>query len=166
MAILTLVPRNDPILQEKLPRFDFLNPDIDPVQLAVDLTETMLSCNGIGLAANQVGLRHRVFVIKSAPVLACFNPVVVDHGEDFVTREEGCLSFPGLFVKIRRPQVIRVRYTQPNGETITRVFQDLTAQIFQHELDHLDGIVFTKRASRIHLEQAENRRKRMQRAKS
>jgi peptide deformylase len=71
-----------------------------------------------------------------------------------VSLEEGCLTFPGLTVKIKRPQHIRVRFTKPNNETITRQFTGMTARIFQHELDHLDGIIFYNRANRFHRDRA------------
>ena len=157
--VLNLVSSNDPILYEKIKRFDFDNPLINPNQLAVDLTETMLSKNGIGLAANQVGLRHRAFVIRSNPVIACFNPIVVDESSETWNDYEGCLTFPGMLIKIKRPKTIKVRYTQPNGETLTKIFQGITARIFLHELDHLEGIVFTKRASPTRLAMAKNKMK-------
>lgn len=154
--ILELVKKTDPILTDVMPKFDFNNPIMDPSELAINLSETMLHYNGAGLAANQVGIRTRVFVIKAAPILACFNPVIVDVGPDKLTLEEGCLTYPGLFVKIQRPQVIKVRYTMANGETVTKVFQDLTARAFQHETDHLDGLRFFDRATKYHKDLAFN----------
>lgn len=150
-----LVSRYDKILKTKLDRFDFSNPPIDPIELAHDLAQTMLDKNGMGLAANQLGLPYRVFAIKANPILVCFNPIIVDESlSNQIYLEEGCLSFPGLIVKVKRPAKIKVRYTEPNSETVTKTFEGLTARIFQHELDHLDGIVFTQRAHKIHLEQA------------
>lgn len=135
-------------------RFDFSNPPIDPIELAKILTETMLKENGIGLAANQMDLPFNVFVIKSNPVICAFNPRIVDYIGEEVYLEEGCLSFPGLAVKIKRPQGIRVRFTQPNGETITKEYHGLTARTIQHEIDHLNGVIFYERANRIHRERA------------
>lgn len=155
--ILNLVAKDHPLLQTKLDTFDFDNPPTEPNQLARDLAETMLANNGIGLAANQCGLPYRVFVIKSNPILCCFNPRIVDVSTQEVYLEEGCLTFPGLFYKIKRPRKIKVRYTQPNGETVTQVYEGITARIFQHELDHLDGVLFSSRASLFHREQAERR---------
>jgi peptide deformylase len=71
-----------------------------------------------------------------------------------VSLEEGCLTYPGLIVKIKRPQHVRVRFTKPNGETITKLFTGMTARIFQHELDHLDGIIFYNKANRVHRDKA------------
>ena len=154
-----LVSSNDPILKEVLPRFDFNNPPMDPHELAHTLAQTMLKNNGIGLAANQIGLPYRVFVVAADPILCCFNPKIVDVGEDNLWLEEGCLSFPDLYVKIKRPQVIRIRYTRPDGETVTEQYQDLTARIMQHELDHLDGICHLSRANSYHLQQAKKNKK-------
>ena len=150
--ILDLVHENDPILNEKLPRFDFSNPSVDPSQLAIDLTETMLSKKGIGLAANQVGWRHRLFVVSASPVICCFNPIIVDRSEKTNVLEEGCLSFPGLLIKMVRSDSIKIRYTQPNGETVTKIFQGMTARVMQHEYAHLEGGLFSHGLSRIQLE--------------
>lgn len=155
--IIDLIPKDHDLLRAKLEPFDFSNPPTDPIQLAKDLTETMLHHNGIGLAANQVGLPYRVFVIKANPILACFNPKIVSQSGEEIELEEGCLTFPNYYVKVRRPKQIRVRYTYPNGETVTQIYDGMTARIFQHELDHLNGILFMSRASLFHREQAERR---------
>lgn len=98
-------------------------------------------------------------------VIGVFNPRIVDTSEETVLLDEGCLSFPGLFVKIRRPKKIRARYTLPNGETVTQVFDGMTARIFQHELDHLDGVVYYTRANPIHLEKGKKLAKKIERRK-
>jgi peptide deformylase len=157
--ILNLVEKTNPILLEKMPNFNMLNPPTDPIQLARDLTETMLQHNGLGLAAPQVGLRHRVFVIKANPIICCFNPIIVSNTGEEIALEEGCLTFPNYYVKVRRPKQIRVRYSYPNGEVVTEIYDGMTARIFQHELDHLDGILFTSRATLFHREQAERKAK-------
>lgn len=156
-----LVDANDPILKQKLPRFDFNNPPADPHEIAHILAQTMIKNEGLGLAANQVGLPYRVFVVMGNPILCCFNPMIVDESEDTLLMEEGCLSHPNLYVKIKRPQVIRIRYTRPDGVTVTEQYQDLTARVMQHELDHLDGICHLQRANPIHLQQARNKMKKL-----
>lgn len=155
-----LVIKTDPILKLKTEKFDFNNPPIDPVQLVLDLAQTMMYYNGIGLAAPQCGLPYRVFLIKSNPIIVCFNPHIIDIGEENISLEEGCLTFPGYFLKIKRPKIIKVRYTQPNGEVITKIFDGMTARVFQHELDHLNGILFQTHATLYHREQAERKMKR------
>jgi len=152
---LKLVPPNDPILTKPCDVFDFSNPPIDPIELAKDLVKTMYDSNGIGLSANQVGIPYRVFAMRGSPEnFVCFNPKLVQPSEMEVILEEGCLTYQGLLVKIKRPQHIRVRFTTPNGETLTKQFTGMTARTFQHELDHLDGIIFYNRANRYHRDQA------------
>lgn len=153
--ILELVEPNHPILKQALPKFDFSNPPEDPIEIAANLGDTMLANNGLGLAANQVGLSYRVFVMKATPLpIVCYNPIIVDQSTETVLLEEGCLSHPNLFVKIKRPKKIKVRYAEPNGNVVTQIFDGMTARVFQHELDHLDGVCHINRANRFHLEQA------------
>ena len=154
MPILTLVHHDDPILRTALEPFDFANPPTDPIQLAKDLTETMIQNKGLGLAANQCGLPYRMFVITGQQVLACFNPKIIDTSTTTVLLDEGCLSYPGLAIKIKRPKMIRVRFTMPNGQTVTQKFDGITARCFLHELDHLDGVLHINRANPYHKEKA------------
>lgn len=158
-----LVPCNDPILKQPLDKFNFQDPPMDPIELAHVLAETMIRENGLGLSANQIGLPHRVFAIKAEQIIVCYNPIIVDTSEEQLYLEEGCLSFPLLFVKVKRPKTIKVRYTEPNGNIVTKVFDGLTARVFQHELDHLNGIVYTSRANSLHLEQAKKKLKQIKR---
>lgn len=157
-----LVDRNHPILREQLQNFDFSNPPMNPVELANDLIETMNEHNGIGLSANQIGLPYRVFVMRSAPeAVVCFNPRLIDSSSEEVQLEEGCLSYPYFFVPIKRPKLIKVRFTSYDGTTTTKKFDGITARCFQHELDHLNGVIFTKRANLYHLEKAKKAEKMM-----
>ncbi len=139
--------------------FDFSNPPINPIDLARDLTECMLEFNGLGLAANQVGLPYRVFTIKANPVLVCFNPRIVDSTTETVKLEEGCLTFPNLVLKVSRPKSIRCRFTLPNGYTDTYKYTGMTARIFQHEFDHLEGRLFTERVGPVSLTMAKEKMK-------
>lgn len=150
-----LVKPNDPILSSVCESFNFGNPPFDPIEFAQDLVKFMYDRNGIGIAANQVGVPYRIFAMRGSPEnFVCFNPKIVQPSAAFVSLEEGCLTFPGLTVKIKRPQHIRVRFTKPNNETITRQFTGMTARIFQHELDHLNGILFYNKANRFHRDKA------------
>lgn len=152
--IYDLIPENSEILKTKIERFNFSDPPINPTELAINLTETMLEHKGAGLSANQCGLLYRVFVIKSNPVIACFNPIIVGRGEKMEILEEGCLSYPGYYIKVKRPKAIKMRFTLPNGETRTEIFSGLTARVMQHEYDHLEGINFKSLASTYHREKA------------
>ena len=150
----SLVPSTDPILKEPIGQFDFNNPPTDPIQLAHDLAETMIANNGLGLSANQIGLPYRAFAVMAEKIIVFFNPKIVDYSEETIYMEEGCLSYPNLFIKVKRPQKIKIRYTEPNGNTVTKTFNGLTARVIQHEYDHMEGVVHLQRANRIHKEQA------------
>jgi peptide deformylase len=152
--IVPILGKDHPILKEEMPAFDFQNPIMDPVELYINLAETMRENEGMGLSANQIGVRTRAFVMRAEEIIGVFNPRVVDISSETVMLEEGCLSYPNLFVKIKRPKSIKVRFTTPDGETSTKTFTGMTARVFLHELDHLNGIAHTSRANRYHLEQA------------
>lgn len=150
MKIITF-PNN--ILREQMPFFDFSNPTVDPKQLEKDMLETMYEHDGIGLAANQVGIRARVFVMghRDNPEagMAFFNPTVLENTSEIADLEEGCLSFPGIFVKIKRPTAIKARWQNSSGEIVEGTFEGYECKCFLHELDHLEGIVFKDRVSSL-----------------
>lgn len=151
----TLVNKDASILTQPTKRFDFLAPPFEPVQFAQDLIKFMYDNNGIGLAANQVGVPYSIFAMRGTPEnFVCFNPTIVWYSDAIVDLEEGCLTFPGLFVKIKRPQHIRVRFNTPNGDVETRKFTGLTARIFQHEYEHLQGKLYTDNVSKLKLDMA------------
>ena len=152
--ILELVDRNDPILHTPTPEFDFYAAPVNPIELYQNLAETMLHHNGLGLAAPQCGLPYRFFVIKSDPVIGMFNCRIVDQSQATIVLDEGCLTYPNLFFKVRRPTAIKVRYEQPDGETKTAEYTGMTARIIQHELDHVNGVVFLDRISKLERERA------------
>lgn len=149
-----LIDYNSSILGKELPLFDFNNPPIDPLELAKNLLETMRHHKGIGLSANQVGLPYRVFVMEGEPAFACFNPKIVDVSEETVSLVEGCLSYPGVNVPVKRPAHVRVRFAAPDGNVMTRKFTGMTARIFQHEFDHLQGVNFLQKMHPVHKEKA------------
>jgi peptide deformylase len=106
---------------------------------------------GIGLAATQVGILHRVLVYRvehDSPVNALVNPVIEWTGSDEETLEEGCLSLPGVHVDVERPVYVRVRAHDATGEPILIEASGLEARVIQHEIDHLDGVLILDRASR------------------
>jgi peptide deformylase len=148
------VPYDDPILRQEMPVFDFSNPPTNPVILYEELAENMLEYKGIGLSANQIGLPYRAFVLRAEEIIGVFNPKVVDFSKETAIIEEGCISNPGLFIKIKRPEKIKARYTLPNGETVTKHFDGMTARCFLHEMDHLNGLLYTRRANKFHLDKA------------
>jgi peptide deformylase len=152
-----LVPADDPILREEQTVFDFQSPPTDPIELAHELVQHMMYYDGMGLAAPQLGLPYRVFAVRAKPNLVIFNPEVVDFTDEEIKLEEGCLTFPNLFMKVKRPKSIKVRYDEPNGSVQTKVFTGMTARIFLHEMDHLDGILFIDRVSDLTLKMAKKK---------
>ena len=147
-----LVSHNDPILKVECADFNWAEPQIDDIiEFSRTFIKFMYDNNGIGLAAPQIGLPYRIFAMRGDPEnFIVINPRIVDKTSEEIYLEEGCLSFPGLLVKVKRPKSIKVRFEVPNGDTMTKTFTGMTARIFQHEYDHLDGILFTERANRVH----------------
>jgi peptide deformylase len=143
-----LVPLGHPALSMVMPEFDFATATINPVDFASSLVETCRKYRGLGLSANQCGFEHRVFVMgHDTEYVAYFNPKVVAVVEDdgLAHMEEGCLSFPMLNIRITRPKTIDVEYQDYNGQKQTKRFSGITARCFLHELDHMNGIVYTNR---------------------
>jgi peptide deformylase len=161
--ILNLVKDGHPLLMQAMEDFDFRNPPCDPIELANNLIETMKHYKGLGLSANQCGLPYRAFALWSADPLVIFNPRVVDQTGEFVALEEGCLTYPNLYLKIKRPRAVKVRYEDAFGDTHTERYIGMTARGFLHEMDHLDGVIYTKRASPLHLSRAMNQKKQLDR---
>lgn len=140
------------MLRSEVPAFDFKNPSVDPLELTQTLIREMKNNKGVGLAANQLGINARAFVLYSDPPMVCFNPRITAFSDEEVLLEEGCLSYPGTAVKVKRPKHIRARFQDPYGNVVTKKFTGMAARIFQHELDHLNGIEYFQRANPIHLE--------------
>jgi peptide deformylase len=143
----------NPFLRHKAEEYDFENCILDPIKLEQELIETMLAHDGIGLAAVQVGIPVRVFVMghRDNPdaAQAFFNPIVIANTDDIQDLEEGCLSFPGMYVNIKRPSKIRARWQNSQGEWQEDEFDGYNCKCFLHELDHLEGIVFQDRVSTL-----------------
>ena len=125
-----------------------------------DMIRLMLDERGMGLAANQIGITKRFFAIghdsfdtfqKHAII---WNPQVINSSEEKVIDIEGCLSFKGIFVKVERPKVIEVQYETTQGKTRFAKLDGMESKCFQHELDHLDGITFNKRVSKLRWQMA------------
>ena len=131
--------------------------DGDAKQLENNMIDFMLANRGIGLAANQIGIAKRVFVmgsnnIEGFPVpFAVFNPVIKEASSELVLDEEGCLSYPGLFLKLKRPSWIVAEYQDSEGNTKEIRADGYLAKCFQHEYDHLNGVCFVDRVSQMKL---------------
>jgi len=150
-----IVKYPDAILTTPTEKFDFTNPPVKPEELTVELLRTMNDNNGVGLAANQIGLPYSVMAIRGYPEnFVFFNPKIVNESAEMDSMEEACLSFPGVSLKIKRPKEIRLRFQMPSGATETKTFTGLTARTIQHEIDHLNGVLFINRANRYHRDKA------------
>lgn len=159
--ILPLVGEDNPILKQVIPEFDFKNPSVDPISLASSLVETCKYYKGYGLSANQCGLSYRVFVMgANEEYVAFFNPKILSSsGECHMI--EGCLSFPLLGLRITRPEVIEVEYQDFNGVTRTAKYTGISARCFQHELDHMNGIVYTEKCKPMALKSGVDKRNKL-----
>ena len=151
-TVFNLVPETDSILKEVMPEFDFNNKETTAIGLASALVETCKKHKGYGLSANQCGFKYRVFVMgHGEEYVAFFNPKIIDtRGE--VHMAEGCLSFPFLGLHITRPAEIDVEYQDYNGVVRYQTFTGISARCFQHELDHLNGIVYTEKVKPMALQ--------------
>jgi len=152
MSVLKIVKYPSDILLQKLQPVE--NFDSDLKYIVKDMFETMYAYNGIGLAANQVGINKRIVVVdvslreerKVLPI-ALINPQIVNYSKKKQVAEEGCLSFPGFFEKVVRSLSVEVEYYDINGKRQRIIAEGLLARVLQHEIDHINGIVFVKRMS-------------------
>lgn len=150
-----LVDRLDPIVNTKTIDIDFSNPQIDVSELDIKLKRAYKQFGGYGITANMIGIPYSAIAIGMGDRVECaFNPKIVAESPEKIYMEEGDLLYPGLILKIKRPNEIRVRYTNVDGSTDTAKFSGLTSRIIQHYIDTLNGIHFIKRASKFHLDQA------------
>lgn len=161
--ILRHVKPDSDILRKTMDSFNFHQPQTDPIQLAKDLYETLMSTQYLGLSAPQVGLPYRVFALRTTPGIVCFNPRIVDRSSEEIVLDEMSMTHEHLVVPIKRSKKIKVRYLQPNAEVKTEIFDGMTARYFMHQLDYLDGIVYTQKANKVHLERAMRKRKQLER---
>lgn len=143
----------DRVLKSKAQPIDKVDDDIK--QLAEDMLETMYLNKGIGLAANQVGVLKRIFVMDVAQregnkePMVLINPEITWTSEEQETKEEGCLSIPGYFGDVTRPAGIKVKYLTLEGKEEERECTGWESACVQHEIDHLDGILFTDHLSKL-----------------
>jgi len=155
-----LVNENSEILRTKCIDYDF-DIDGDPMPIIEKMTKVMFENNGIGLALAQVGINSRIFIMGNKDLLvACINPVIVNY-RGLHKDQEGCLSFPNLWLNVNRASEIDVRFYQVDGTVKEVTLNGLMARVYQHELEHLDGICFDTKISRVSLNLAKKRRKKL-----
>ena len=164
----TLLPPNDPRVLSGIAEFniDIFKEDekIELKEFVDNMFETMKKYGGIGLSANQVGKPYRMFVMGDHPNISkgkkwvCINPKITNVTKDLIRYKEGCLTFPFLFLDIERPQDISVEYLDENLEKKEEHMTGIVARCFQHEFDHMQGIVFTEHVSKLKLDMAMKKR--------
>lgn len=155
-----LVKEDDPILYEACDKFDFENPAFDLDETLKLMRDVMKRKNGAGLAAPQVGVNSRIFLMVHDNVeTVCINPEIFTYSDKQIIYKEGCLSFPNLRLTVKRPEVITVSWYDENGKEHQDRLSYLQSRIFQHEMDHVDGITFQDRVSKLKLKMAETKRK-------
>lgn len=159
---LKLLKENDPKLLEISEEWNF-RADGDPSELVKEMTRVMFLNNGIGLSAIQCGVAKRILIMgNEKELIACINPKIVALSEEREVVQEGCLSFPNLWLKVKRPNTVKVTYQTVTGEEVEAEFDGLRARVFLHEFDHLMGVTFDQRVSELGLQMAKERRKRKQ----
>ena len=169
--VFPLIPPNDPrllmqvapFMDDTLEQFGFA----DRKELSKVMYDNMAKYGGLGLSANQLGLPYRMFVMGGHPqiedgkVRSVFNPLINDVSPESINLKEGCLSFPFLFLSIKRPKWCSVSYTDENGEEVNETLHGMSARIFMHENEHMNGYVFTDLVSKLKLERAEKSKQKM-----
>ena len=171
MKELKLIPPNEPRVNNAIAPFvdDMLKDEEikDRQELSDAMFEAMSKYGGIGLSANQVGLPFNMFVIGGHPSIekglkmTCFNPMIVSTGEEEIMMKEGCLTFPFIFLDIKRPRKIVAKYTDEKGDLQEAHLDGMMSRIFQHEYDHMLGRNFTERVSKFKLKRAMEKREKM-----
>ncbi len=154
MPILPIIKLPDPILREKSLPVETIDADVRG--FLNDMLETMYAAPGIGLAAVQVGVLRRMVVIDTVRgeeepknPLMLINPEILSLGDTVRLHEEGCLSIPEMYAEVERPALVRVRYVDIEGQQREEDFEDLLATVVQHEIDHMNGVLFIDHLSRL-----------------
>jgi peptide deformylase len=161
---LTLISPTDPRIKtaiapfkdEMLSEYGFKNRK----ELTNTMFEIMFRCGGLGLSANQVGLPFNMFVFGGHPQLeqgkkvAVFNPVIINASKEEILMKEGCLTFPFLFLNLKRPRKVVAKFEDEDGLPKEAHLDGMMSRIFQHEYDHMFGRLFTERASKMKLKLA------------
>jgi len=147
MALLTIVKDGDPVLRQKSRPVETITPRI--IRLLDDMRETLIDADGAGLAAPQVGVLRRIALVNvDDTIYELINPEIIEE-EGRRRKVEGCLSIPGEWGIVERPKTVTVRAMNRDGETVEYIGEGLLCRAFCHEIDHLDGILYTDKAIRM-----------------
>jgi len=156
---LQLLEENNPQLFEVSEEWDF-RIDGSPEELVRAMSKFMSDNGGVGLAAPQLGIKKRIFIMGNfTKLVACINPKIVSLAEERKNDLEGCLSFPDLFMKVKRPASAVVQYYTVSGELVERELTGFECRVFLHEYDHLIGITFDQRVGDLSFKMAKDKRK-------
>ena len=156
---LALLEENNPQLLEVSEEWDF-RIDGSPEELVRAMSKFMADNGGVGLAAPQLGIKKRIFIMGNfTKLVACINPKIVSLSEDRANDLEGCLSFPDLFMKVKRPTTAVVQYYTVSGELVERELTGFESRVFLHEYDHLIGVTFDQRVGDLSFKMAKDKRK-------
>lgn len=156
---LALLEENNPQLFEVSEEWDF-RLDGSPEELVRSMSKFMADNGGVGLAAPQLGIKKRIFIMGNfTKLVACINPKIVSLSEERENDLEGCLSFPDLFMKVKRPASAVVQYNTVSGELVERELTGFECRVFLHEYDHLIGVTFDQRVGNLSFKMAKDKRK-------
>ena len=165
VALLPIIQYPDPVLAAKAEPVTVFDDELK--QLAKDMAETMYAAPGVGLAANQVGVLKRIVVIDisedKTDLRVLVNPSITSHTDTLEEFEEGCLSLKGLYEKVKRPDGVTVRAQDLDGNPVEFAATGMLAICVQHEIDHLDGLVFIDHLSRLKKDRARMKLKKLRR---
>jgi peptide deformylase len=147
--IMDIVKYGSNVLREKSKKIEKIDDEIK--NLLNNMVETMQNAQGVGLAAPQVGVNIRAFVLDvgDGNIRKVVNPEFLEFSEKLVEQEEGCLSIPGVYKKVKRPESLKIKYLNENGEEVVEEADGLLARAFQHEYDHLEGVLFVDKISPV-----------------
>ncbi|MDY0029580.1 MAG: peptide deformylase [Pseudobdellovibrionaceae bacterium] len=156
MSLRPIIIVPDPVLKQVAQPIENITSEVK--KQVEDMLDTMYDAPGIGLAANQVGCLNRIFVMdtayrkneeKTRKPIVMINPEIVWRSEEISVMEEGCLSIPQQYAEVERPKSVRVKYVDLSGEIKEHIGEDLESHCIQHELDHLNGVLFIDYLSRL-----------------
>jgi len=148
MAVYAIVKIGDSVLKERAKPVKSVTPNI--IKLLKNMADTMYEYKGAGLAAPQIGISKRVVVIDIGEgLIEMINPEIIEVSEETEVDAEGCLSIPGVRAEVERCKKVTVRFLNSDGEEVEITGEGFLARAFQHEIDHLNGTLFTEKASRI-----------------
>jgi len=157
---MNLVKPTDPILSKELTDVNLKDPGFDPKELKEQMTELMVSKRGLGLSACQVGLDHKLFIIgeNKENCMMFINPEVISVSEETELDVEGCLSYPDMFIRLARPKQVEAKWYDEELKEQSGSFEGYTARCFLHEFDHLYGVVYKDKVSRLKWDRARTKK--------